>query len=69
MARSYGHHAKHMAKQSSPGDAVYGLGLIGAFVFFIHVHSGNLWLVILAFMKALVWPAYFVYHIFLSLHI
>ena len=68
MTRNYGHHAKHMAKQSSPGDAVYGLGVIGALVFYIHVHSGSLWLVILAFVKAVFWPALFVYHMFFSLH-
>jgi hypothetical protein len=43
------------------------LGFIGALVYYIHYHSGTVWLVILAFLKSLVWPAYVVYHI-LQLH-
>jgi hypothetical protein len=43
------------------------LGFIGALVYYIHTHSGTFWLVLLAFMKAVVWPAFVVYHV-LSLH-
>lgn len=46
--------------QRSGGDAVYGLGLIGAAVFYIQQASG-FWPVIKAILKALVWPAFVVY--------
>lgn len=42
------------------GDAVYGLGLIGALVFYIQQAEG-FWAVIVAILKALVWPAFVVY--------
>lgn len=44
------------------GNAVYGLGMIGAVVFYVQEASG-FWAVVLAFLKALVWPAFFVYDI------
>lgn len=45
------------------GGAVYGLGLIGALVFYLQ-HANSFWLVIMGILKSLVWPALFVYHIF-----
>jgi len=36
-------------------------------VYYIHFHSGTFWLVVLAFIKSLLWPAYVVYHV-LTLH-
>ncbi len=41
-------------------DAVYGLGLIGACIYFIGT-AGTFWLGVLGFLKALVWPAFLVY--------
>lgn len=46
------------------GGGVYFVGFIGALVYFLHYHSDNFWLIILAFLKAAVWPAFFVYNIF-----
>lgn len=46
--------------QSAPSSAVYGLGLIGAAVYFIS-HATGIWMGILGFLKALVWPAFIVY--------
>ncbi len=43
------------------------LGFLGALVYYLHTHSGTFWLVLLAFLKAFVWPAFVVYHV-LSLH-
>jgi hypothetical protein len=45
------------------GSAVYGLGLIGAAIYFIS-HSETLWMGFLGFLKALVWPAFLVYQAF-----
>jgi len=47
-------------KVSGGGGAVYGLGLIGALVFYIQQADG-FWPVILAVLKAFVWPAFLVY--------
>lgn len=43
--------------------AVYGLGLIGAAVYFISKATG-FWMGVIGFLKAIVWPAYFVYELF-----
>jgi hypothetical protein len=40
--------------------AVYGLGLIGAAVYYISVAT-SFWMGVLGFLKALVWPAFLVY--------
>ncbi|MCU7731013.1 hypothetical protein ODJ79_45490 [Actinoplanes sp. KI2] len=42
------------------GDAVYGLGLIGALVWYIGQADG-FWPGVLGVLKALVWPAFVVY--------
>jgi len=46
--------------KSAPSGAVYGLGLIGAAIYFIGQASG-FWMGVLGFLKALVWPVFFVY--------
>jgi hypothetical protein len=48
----------HQATAS--GGAVYGLGFIGAAIYFIS-HATGFWMGVLGFLKALVWPAYLVY--------
>jgi hypothetical protein len=44
------------------GGAVYGLGLIGALVYFLQ-HATNFGEGVLGFLKALVWPALLVYQL------
>jgi hypothetical protein len=44
-------------------SGIWCLGFIGALVYCLHTHSGTFWLVVLAFLKALVWPAFVVYHV------
>jgi hypothetical protein len=53
--------------KNAGGGAVYGLGLIGAAIFYIGTAAG-FWAGVLGFLKALVWPAFLVYHalVFLS---
>lgn len=46
--------------QKHGGEAVYGLGLIGALVYYISTAT-TLIAGILGFLKALVWPAFLVY--------
>lgn len=48
------------------GNAVYGLGLIGAVVYYLQQAEG-LWEGILGLLKALVWPAFLVYELLKSL--
>ncbi len=43
-------------------DAIYGLGLIGAAIYFIS-QATTFWLGVLGFLKALVWPAFLVYEL------
>jgi hypothetical protein len=42
------------------GGAVYGLGFIGAAIYYISIAKG-FWLGVLGFLKALVWPVFLVY--------
>ncbi len=48
-------------------EAVYGLGLIGAAVYYIG-HAATFWLGVLGFLKAIVWPAMLVYELMNYLH-
>lgn len=50
-------------KYAENGGWTYCLGVIGAFIYFLQNTTG-FWEGFLGFLKALVWPAYFVYHIF-----
>ena len=45
---------------AGPAGAVYGLGLIGAAIYFIS-HAATFWMGVLGFLKAIVWPAILVY--------
>jgi len=57
------HHEPRKVKvihQGGASEAVYGLGLIGAWVYFIG-HATTFWLGVLGFLKGFVWPALLVY--------
>jgi hypothetical protein len=45
---------------NASGGAVYGLGFIGACIYFIQ-HATSFWMGVLGILKAMVWPAYLVY--------
>ena len=45
------------------GGAVYGLGLIGAGIYFV-LNADGVWDLLLAIPKAIVWPAILVYELF-----
>jgi hypothetical protein len=51
---------KHDIHGSSSASAVYGLGFIGAAIYFI-AHAPSFWQGVLGILKAIVWPAYLVY--------
>ena len=44
------------------GGATYGLGVLGAAVYYIS-NSTGFWMGVLGVLKALVWPAFLVYHL------
>jgi len=46
---------------SAPLGAVYGLGFIGAAIYYIS-HAIGFWAGVLGFLKAMVWPVFLVYH-------
>ncbi|QQS51407.1 MAG: hypothetical protein IPM71_01415 [Bacteroidota bacterium] len=54
--------------ESAPANAVYGIGLIGAAIWYIS-NATTFWLGVLGFLKALVWPAFLVYEAFKFLQI
>jgi hypothetical protein len=43
-----------------PAGAVYGLGFIGAAIYFISTATG-FWMGVLGILKAIVWPAFLVF--------
>jgi len=54
-------------KEFSPAsNAVYGLGLIGAAIYFISGATG-FWMGVLGFLKAIVWPVFLVLEAFKTL--
>jgi hypothetical protein len=54
---------KCMSSPCSPSGAVYGLGFIGAVIYFFSTATG-FWVGVLGLLKALVWPAILVYELF-----
>ena len=54
---------KDNIQKNAPSGAVYGLGFIGAAVYFIS-HATGFWMGVIGFLKALVWPAFLVYDAF-----
>ncbi|MFB6317459.1 hypothetical protein [Saccharicrinis sp. FJH54] len=58
-------HSRNASRNASSG-AVYGLGFIGAAVFFIS-HATSFGMGVIGFLKALVWPAFLVYEAFKAL--
>ena len=53
---------KHKFHGHNHACAVYGLGFIGAVVYYIS-HATGFWMGVLGFLKALVWPAFLVYEL------
>ena len=50
-------------QKSAPAGAVYGMGFIGAAIYFISTAT-SFWIGVLGFLKAIVWPVFLVYHAF-----
>jgi hypothetical protein len=54
-------------RQAGASEAVYGLGLIGAWIYYF-THSATFVLGVLGFFKGIVWPAMLVYEALKYLH-
>ncbi|HPR96331.1 MAG TPA: hypothetical protein PK466_08370 [Thermotogota bacterium] len=50
-------------RPDTTSSAIYGLGLIGAAIYFI-MNAPNFWGGVVGFLKALVWPAFLVFEAF-----
>lgn len=53
-------------QKTAPASAVYGLGFIGAAIFYISTATG-FWMGVLGVLKAMVWPAFLVFEAFKSM--
>jgi len=60
--------AQKIQNSAPAAGAVYGLGLIGAAIYFISAAT-TFWIGVLGFLKAVVWPAFLVYYAFKHLGI
>lgn len=61
-----GHHKHGMNSRGSRGEVVYGLGFIGALVYFIQ-NADGFWNGVLGVLEAIVWPAVLIYKALASL--
>lgn len=50
------------------GGAVYGIGFVGALVYYWQ-HAPTFWLGALGFLKAMLWPGFLIYKVFTLLKI
>ena len=55
--------AKYVGRPGGPANGIWFLGFVGALVYYLNHESGTFWLVVLAVLKAIVWPALLVYHL------
>ena len=58
---------KKYYRSQGASEAVYGLGMIGAWVYFIG-NATTFWVGVLGFLKGLVWPALLVYEVLKNLN-
>jgi len=52
--------SKHDIRSCGPAGAVYGLGVVGAAVYYVS-HATGFWMGVIGSLKAIVWPAFLVY--------
>ncbi|MBN2459838.1 hypothetical protein JXB28_06140 [Candidatus Woesearchaeota archaeon] len=53
---------KHVFANSCKGGGIYGLGFIGALVYYLSTATG-FWNGVLGVLKAIVWPAFLVFEL------
>ncbi len=52
-----------MQGHKGPSGALYGLGFIGALIYFLS-HATGFWVGVLGILKSIIWPAFIVYKAF-----
>lgn len=52
--------SKNKFQNSGTSGAIYGLGFIGAVIYYISTAT-SFWMGVLGFLKALVWPIFLIY--------
>ncbi len=52
-----------MAKHNQSSNIVYGLGMVGAAIYFVS-KATSFWMGVWGIVKAIVWPAFLVYEAF-----
>ncbi|OGH16779.1 MAG: hypothetical protein A3C30_00350 [Candidatus Levybacteria bacterium RIFCSPHIGHO2_02_FULL_40_18] len=60
--RAESKHVKIIRGGGGPSGAVYGLGFIGALVYYIQ-HAASFWEGVLGVIKAILWPALLIYNL------
>lgn len=58
--QKYEWHKKKYYRRGTASNAIYGLGMIGAWIYFISTAT-TFWMGVLGFLKGIVWPAFLVY--------
>ena len=53
---------KEKMQKKASSNPIYGLGIIGALVYYIS-HATGFWMGMLGVLKALLWPAFVVYEV------
>ncbi len=61
------HPKPRVIRQAGASEAVYGFGLIGAWIYYF-THAATFLLGVLGFFKGIVWPAMLVYEALKYLH-
>ena len=61
------HPKQKVIYRNGASEAVYGLGLIGAWVYFLS-HATTFWIGVLGILKGIVWPAMLVYELLKTLN-
>ena len=59
-SNGYDHKGRKVIHNNAASAPVYGLGFIGALIYYIQ-HAATFWAVILGIFKAIFWPAMLVY--------
>jgi hypothetical protein len=63
MTETVGKRGSKGVANTGGAGGIWFLGFIGALIYYVHTHSGTFWLVLVAIMKAVVWPAFLVFHL------
>lgn len=56
------HQKQKVVYRGGASDAVYGFGLIGAWIYYLS-HATTFWFGVLGILKGIVWPAMLVYEL------